>query len=126
MYHVGLERRFRALHTLPRIPDPAEQERHEHPYRLQAEVRGPSLNDLGFLLDITVLEEELDRLLDTYAGAYLNDLDAFRGREPTLEVFADVLATSLSNVLEGQGLTGLRVTLWESDEAWAGVERELA
>ncbi|MBD3166940.1 6-carboxytetrahydropterin synthase [bacterium] len=126
MYHVGIERAFSAEHSLPMLPNPDEQRPHRHTYRLQVELFGDTLDDLGFLIDITELEAELDKLQTRYENVYLNELEPFQDRAPTLEVFSDVIATTLVRRFTGKGLCRLRVTLWESDAAWAGCERELS
>jgi 6-pyruvoyltetrahydropterin/6-carboxytetrahydropterin synthase len=55
----------------------------------------------------------------------LNDCEAFAGLNPSIEHFARILATSLSERIEAKNISTVKVVLWEHESAWAAytVER---
>ncbi len=80
---------------------------------------GQRLDQHGYLLDIAVVKEHLDRLVDRFADRTLNDLPEFAGGNPGLEPFARILAEGMTRALEPRNLTALTVKLWENEEAFA-------
>ena len=54
-----------------------------------------------------------------YREKMLNDCEAFAGLNPSIEHFARILATSLSDRIKAVNISTLKVVLWENDSAWA-------
>jgi 6-pyruvoyltetrahydropterin/6-carboxytetrahydropterin synthase len=52
----------------------------------------------------------------------LNDKPEFAGLNPSIEHFARILATSLSERIEAENISTIRIVLWENDSAWAAYE----
>jgi 6-pyruvoyltetrahydropterin/6-carboxytetrahydropterin synthase len=52
----------------------------------------------------------------------LNDKPEFAGLNPSIEHFARILATSLSERIKAKNISALKVVLWENDSAWAAYE----
>lgn len=123
MYTVTATRAFSAEHFLT-VPDPGpEGEWHAHDYELELRLRGASLDEHGYLVDIDDVRAALDRALDRYEGARLNDLPEFEGRNPSLERFARVLCDRLVDDVDAPAVEAATVRLWEGDDAWAAYER---
>jgi 6-pyruvoyltetrahydropterin/6-carboxytetrahydropterin synthase len=122
-YSVGVLRDFTASHFLIGGDWGRENEPHAHPYRLEAIFAGDALDRHGYLLDIAVVKEHLDRLVARFADKMLNDLPEIAGRNPSLELFARVLAEGLARALlpalPPRTLTSLTMKLWEDAEAFA-------
>ena len=55
MYTVGLLRAFVAQHRLIGGDWGKENQRHSHPYRLEVVFEGDSLDEHGYLIDISVV-----------------------------------------------------------------------
>jgi 6-pyruvoyltetrahydropterin/6-carboxytetrahydropterin synthase len=123
MYALSVRRDFRAEHFLIGGDWGVENEPHAHPYRLEAELHGESLDAHGYLLDIVDLEARLDAILERYAGRRLNDLPEFAGLNPSLEHFARIVCETLASGTSASNLRRIRVRLWENDVAWASYER---
>jgi 6-pyruvoyltetrahydropterin/6-carboxytetrahydropterin synthase len=122
-YTVGLLRAFVAEHRLVGGDWGRENERHSHPYRLEVVFEGDRLDRHGYLLDISVVEPWLDALCDRYRGKMLNDLPEFEGKNPGIEVFANVIADRLTGDLPPGAVRAVTVKVWESDTAYATCRR---
>ena len=120
MYSLCLQRDFTARHALVGGDWGAENEEHAHDYRIEWELRGPSLDRHEYLADLLDLERSLEAVLARFGGAFLNDLPEFAEANPSLERFARVLWDGLSASLPA-GVT-CSVRIWENDSAWAGYE----
>lgn len=122
-YTVGVIRDFIASHFLFGGDWGAENQPHAHHYRMETIFAGDALDGHGYLLDIAVVKEHLDRALARVRDQRLNDLPELEGRNPGLEPFARVLAEGLARTLvpalPPRTLTALTVKLWENDEAFA-------
>lgn len=124
MYTVGVSREFVAQHVLI-VPDPGpEGEVHSHSYELDVRLRGSSLNEHGYLLDIDALFDAVEDLVDRYRDEILNDLPEFEGLNPSVEHFARIVCERLSDRLDAPHVETARVKLWEDDVAWAAYEPE--
>src|SRR5215471_10205982 len=128
-YTVGLLRAFVAQHRLVGGDWGPENERHSHHYRLEAVFEGDTLDEHGYLIDISVVEPRLDELCARYRDRMLNDLPELAGQNPGLERFAAVLAERLGRDLAGGGapshVRAVTIKLWESDTAFATCRRDV-
>jgi 6-pyruvoyltetrahydropterin/6-carboxytetrahydropterin synthase len=122
-YTVGVVRSFIASHFLFGGDWGRENQPHAHPYRMEVIFAGDALDRHGYLLDIAIVKEHLDRLVARFRDKMLNDLPELGGQNPGLEPFARVLAESLARTLvpalAARTLSALTVKLWENDEAFA-------
>lgn len=123
MYVLSVRRDFRAEHFLIGGDWGAENQPHAHPYRLEVELQGETLDAHGYLLDIVDLEARLEAILARYADQRLNDLPEFAGLNPSLEHFARIVCQALTSGTSAPNLQRIRVRLWENDVAWASYER---
>ena len=129
MIEVGAARIFHALHHLVDGGDEGPQaHEHDHDYRVEAVVRGTSLPESGMLLDLDELHAALAECLDELDRADLDALPMFDGRATTVEIVADHVWQHLGGRIRTTGsgeLESLRVTVFESPDAWASVDRRL-
>ena len=123
MFEVGVARTFHALHQLE-AEDPAATHEHSHDYRAEVVARGEHLDENAMLVDLDLLGAALADCLAELDSVDLDDLAAFAGRNTTVETVAEHIWT---HVLDRMGrpsaLAGLRVTVYESADAWASVDR---
>ncbi len=129
MYHIGLNRPFRAFHFLIGGDWGSENQRHSHDYRLEWVLAGNELDQHGYLLDLLAVEALLDEALAPIKEATLNDLPAFVGLNPSVERLTRQLSDAL---LAGRPrwdphhrLGSSVVTVWENDVAWARWSQDL-
>jgi 6-pyruvoyltetrahydropterin/6-carboxytetrahydropterin synthase len=125
MFEVGVARTFHALHQLEG-DDPAAGHEHSHDYRAEVVARGEQLDQNAMLLDLDGLGAALSACLEELDAADLGTLAAFEGRETTVETVAEHIWSHVRDLLaRPTGLLSLRVTVYESADAWASVDRHV-
>lgn len=123
MFEVGVARTFHALHHLEQEARGAPHD-HDHDYRVEAVVRGEALTENGMLLDIDVLTAALAACLEELDASDLDTFPAFAGRNTTVEVVADHVWEHVRGAVPHSApVESLRVTVYESTDAWAAVDR---
>ena len=125
VYQLCLQHQFVARHFLVGGDWGAENQPHAHAYRAEVLLEGDQLDSHGFLVDLVELESRVDRVLQRYREATLNDLPEFAGLNPSLEHFARLFAAGLCQDWPSSGLRALTVRLWENDAAWASFRQDL-
>jgi 6-pyruvoyltetrahydropterin/6-carboxytetrahydropterin synthase len=125
MFEVGVARTFHALHQLEDDSATASHE-HSHDYRVEVVVRGDGLDENSMLLDLDALRAAVSGSLTELDAADLDVLPAFAGRNTTVEIVAEYVWSDVrTRLAPGAALASLRVTLYESADAWASVDRPL-
>ncbi len=124
MYEVGVARAFHAAHQLEDSPTSGEQ--HDHDYRVAAIVRGGVLGAGGMLLDLDALGAAVDACLRELESAELESLAPFEHQVTTVEIVAAHIWEHVRELIAPPPpLESLRVTVHESPDAWASVDRPL-
>ncbi len=124
MYTLGVRRDFIARHFLIGGDWGPENFPNSHHYVLELQLQARDLDQHGYLVDIVDVSKHLDELIAYYSEKMLNDLPEFNGLNPSLEHFARILATSLDARISAQNICGLKVILWENENAWASFDVE--
>ena len=119
MYTLGVKRDFIARHFLIGGDWGAENFPNSHHYVLELQLEGKELDQHGYLVDIVDVDRQLDEIVSYYKEQMLNDKPEFAGSNPSIEHFARILATSLSERIQAGNITALKVVLWENESAWA-------
>ena len=122
MYTLSVKRDFIARHFLIGGDWGAENFPNSHHYVLELQMTGSELDQHGYLVDIVEVEKQLDQLINYYKEQMLNDKPEFEGLNPSIEHFARILATSLSERIQASNIHTIKVVLWENDSAWAAYE----
>ena len=89
---------------------------------LELQLEGKELDQHGYLVDIVDVEKHLDEIVNYYKEQMLNDKPEFAGLNPSIEHFARILATSLSDCIKATNISALKVVLWENESAWAAFQ----
>jgi 6-pyruvoyltetrahydropterin/6-carboxytetrahydropterin synthase len=126
MYTLGVRRDFIARHFLIGGDWGPENFPNSHHYILELQLKGDQLDQHGYLVDIVDVEKHLGEIVDYYKEQMLNDKPEFAGLNPSIEHFARILATSLSERIKAANISTVKVVLWENELAWAAykVERQ--
>ena len=124
MYTLGLKRNFIARHFLIGGDWGAENLPNSHNYVLELQLAGNELDQHGYLVDIVDVGKHLDEIVNYYQEQMLNDKPEFAGLNPSIEHFARILATTLSELIQAENITELKVRLWENESAWASFHVE--
>lgn len=128
MYTLGVRRDFIARHLLIGGDWGPENYPNSHHYILELQLEGSDLDRHGYLVDIVDVEKHLDEIVNYYKEQMLNDKPEFAGLNPSIEHFARILATSLSERIKAKNISSVKVVLWENESAWAAyqVERRMS
>jgi 6-pyruvoyltetrahydropterin/6-carboxytetrahydropterin synthase len=124
MYTLGIRRDFIARHYLIGGDWGPENFPNSHHYVLELRLEGRDLDKHGYLADIMDVEKHLDEVVNYYKDQMLNDKPEFEGLNPSIEHFARILATTLSERIKADNITELEVILWENESAWAAYSLE--
>lgn len=124
MYTLGVRRDFIARHFLIGGDWGLENYPNSHHYVLELQLEGEELDQHGYLVDIVEVERHLDDIVNHYKEQMLNDCPEFAGLNPSIEHFARILATSLSDRINAANICALRIVLWENESAWAAFRIE--
>ena len=119
MYTLGVRRDFIARHFLIGGDWGPENYPNSHHYILELQLEGSHLDQHGYLVDIVDVEKHLDEIVGYYKEQMLNDKSEFAGLNPSIEHFARILATSLSERIKAANISTLKAVLWENESAWA-------
>ena len=118
MYKLGVKKDFIAQHFLTGGDWGSENQKHSHHYRLEVQLKGRTLDNHGYLVDILKITEDLERLVSYYKDKTLNELAEFNGINPSIENLARISYQFLQQSFPSTGQAGLRVKVWEDDAAW--------
>ena len=109
MYTLGVRREFIARHFLIGGDWGAENFPNSHHYMLELQLEGSDLDQHGYLVDIVDVEKHLDEVVNYYKEQMLNDKTEFAGLNPSIEHFARILATSLSERIKAKNISAARL-----------------
>ncbi len=118
MYTLGVKREFIARHFLIGGDWGPENFPNSHHYVLELQLGGTELDQHGYLVDIVDVEKQLDEIVNYYREQMLNDKPEFAGLNPSIEHFARVLCTALSERIQAKNIASIKVVLWENESAW--------
>lgn len=122
MYQVCVRHNFIAQHFLIGGDWGAENEPHSHQFRLELELKGPELDQHGYLFDISVIKSEIAAIICDFKDCLLNDRPEFFGLNPSVEHFCRIIAERLKTRIDIESPKTMTVRLWEDDEAWASYQ----
>ena len=122
MYEVTIRKSFSAAHLLREIGGKCET-LHGHNFSVEISVAGESLNDEGLLIDFRLLKRWTDEVLEGLDHKYLNELECFKGINPSSERIARFLFERIDEKAGPAKVPLTRVTVWESENARVSYSR---
>jgi 6-pyruvoyltetrahydropterin/6-carboxytetrahydropterin synthase len=125
MYTIAVERSFVAQHFLFGGDWGPENLLHSHAYKVEVRLQGAALDQHGYLVDIVDIDFHLDEIVSYFRDRTLNELAEFAGLNPSIEHFARIFLRMLRQRLTAPNLEAMRVTIWETDIAWAAYQENL-
>ena len=123
MYELKIITQFAAAHRLENFYGKCEA-LHGHNWKVEVFLAGEQLDEAGLLVDFGVIKARTNALLEEVDHKYLNELEAFRGRNPSSENLACYLFERLEATLNREGVRVSRVNVWESDNSCASYYRD--
>ena len=118
MYELKIVSQFAAAHQLNGFEGECEN-LHGHNWKVEVYVTGMELGKDGLLIDFKLIKEATKSALDELDHKFLNELDAFKTKNPSSENIARHIFKSLARRLNNKKLKVTKVTAWESDSACA-------
>lgn len=122
MYTTAVQRDFVAQHFLIGGDWGAENTKHSHPYQVQVELSGDTLDQHGYLVDIVEITRALEELVLYLREQTLNDLPEFAGLNPSIEHLSRIFCHAFMKRIHAPNLTRIRVQIWENEIAWSAYE----
>lgn len=126
LFTVGVKQEFEAAHKLEGDFGPASS-LHGHTYQVEVEISGKEVDKKGILFDLGQLKESLNKVIAPLHCRYLNELEAFKAKNPTAENVSRYILECLLPEIENKNknIRRLKVTVWESSFAFACCSIEL-
>lgn len=117
MYKVKVTLVFSAAHFLRGYKGKCE-ELHGHNWKVEAVVSSEQLDSIGLVMDFKELRSYLGNILERFDHKLLNDLEYFKGVNPTSESIAEYIFNELKKVISGDRKVEA-VHVWEKDSSCA-------
>ncbi len=124
MYKLAVQRDFIAQHFLVGGDWGSENQKHSHHYRLEIQLKGKTLDNHGYLLDIVKVKESLETVISYYQDKTLNELPEFKGLNPSIENMARISSHLFLNALNDSQISTVKVKVWEDAIAWVSYREE--
>jgi 6-pyruvoyltetrahydropterin/6-carboxytetrahydropterin synthase len=123
MYEVKIVTQFAAAHRLENFNGKCES-LHGHNWKVEVFLGGKDLDGTGLLMDFGVVKARTKEVLEEIDHKYLNELAAFKDRNPSSENLACYLYGRLEAIFNRDGVKVRRVNVWESDTSCASYYQE--
>jgi 6-pyruvoyltetrahydropterin/6-carboxytetrahydropterin synthase len=118
MYHLTIQTHFAAAHNLLNYQGDCEN-LHGHNWKVEVTVNTDTLDEAGLGIDFKLLKQQTKLVMDQLDHKYLNDLEPFKGISPSSEHISRFIFERLLQSLSDYNVTLEKVTVWESDNAYA-------
>lgn len=118
MYHLSIITSFAAAHNLLHYQGDCEN-LHGHNWKVEVTVSADSLDKSGLGIDFKILKKHTREVMNYLDHKYLNDLEAFKNISPSSEQIARFIFEQLEKALQEYEVIIQKVTVWESDNAYA-------
>lgn len=117
MYEVTIRKSFSAAHTLA-IGGKCET-LHGHNFMVDITAASKNLTEEGLVIDFRILKAWARDIVEEIDHRFLNELPAFHDANPSSENIARYIYQRLEKKAASAGVTIRKVTVWESDNAYA-------
>ncbi len=132
MFSVTVRDRFMIAHSFRGEGFGPAQRLHGATYVVDATFQRRDLNADGVAVDIAAASNLLSAVIGAWNFHNLDDLPEFEGRNTTTEVVAKAVFDRMAEEIargalgpDGKAIESLRISLAESDVAWAAYEASL-
>jgi 6-pyruvoyltetrahydropterin/6-carboxytetrahydropterin synthase len=117
MYRLRVFDYFSSAHFLQGYQGKCES-LHGHNWKVEAEVEGEKLDNLGMLLDFKILREILSGVLKKVDHCILNEIEEFKNSNPSAELIAKYIYKELKQLLP-VSVDISAVSVWETERSQA-------
>lgn len=92
---------------------------HGHTWEVEVKVRGKELDQIGMLVDFSMLKKNLKEVVERLDHILINDLLPFQDTNPTAENISAYIGNELAGLFKSYPVKLFSVTVWESPRAAA-------
>lgn len=117
-YSISKDFSFAAAHCIPDHPGKC-QHLHGHNYRVRVELRASRLDELGMVVDFSLLKDWLKEVAGRFDHRVINDVPPFDRQNPTAELMSEFIYREIRERLEDDRVEVRRVEVWENDSCCA-------
>jgi 6-pyruvoyltetrahydropterin/6-carboxytetrahydropterin synthase len=131
MYSIKVRENILIAHSLPGEVFGPAQNMHGATYLVDAEFFTDKLNKYNIIMDLGIVSTILKEILKTYNYQNLDELEEFKGIITTTEFLAEDICNKILIKLKNEyiddynSLKKIKITLQESNVAWASYEKEV-
>ena len=90
---------------------------HGHNWKVEVEVSGNVLDNVGMVLDFKDIRNSTNDIVDKLDHRFLNDLEPFKKINPTAENIAKYIFLELSKVINNNETRIKSIKLWETEKS---------
>ena len=90
---------------------------HGHNWKVEVEVCGNKLDNIGMVIDFKEIRNTTKGVVDQLDHRFLNDLDPFKKINPTAENIAQYIYTELSDVKNDKQIEVKSIKPWETEKS---------
>jgi 6-pyruvoyltetrahydropterin/6-carboxytetrahydropterin synthase len=123
MFELTIMAEFEAAHNLRNYQGKCNR-LHGHNWKVEVTVRGNKLDNIGMVIDFTVLKAEVKNIIDRLDHYYLNELAVFEKQNPTAEHIAKYIYEELVDPLRRHDVALYQVKIWESARSAVAYRQE--
>lgn len=117
MYRLTVKHHFDAAHFLEGYHGKCAQ-LHGHRWVVEVTVKGEQLDNIGMLVDFSLIKDSLKELLGDFDHHLLNELKQFAGVNPTAENLARFCYYHIKKDLPPK-IVIEKIRIYETPDAWA-------
>ena len=131
MYSIKVRENILIAHSLPGEVFGPAQNMHGATYLVDAEFFTDKLNKYNIIMDLGIVSTILKEILKIYNYQNLDDVEEFKGIITTTEFLAEDICNKILSKLKNEyiddynSLKKIKITLQESNVAWASYEKEV-
>ncbi len=116
MYKLNVTSQFSSAHKLINYDGPCKN-LHGHNWKVRVGIFCEKTDELGLTIDFGIVKDELNKIIDRLDHHFLNDLDCFKGENPTSENIAKYFYKEMQANIDVEGCRIADVEVWESDKS---------
>ena len=131
MYSIKVRENILIAHSLPGEVFGPAQNMHGATYLVDAEFFTDNLNKYNIIMDLGIVSTILKEILKIYNYQNLDDVEELKGIITSTEFLAEDICNKILSKLKNEyiddynSLKKIKITLQESNVAWASYEKEV-
>ena len=131
MYSIKVRENILIAHSLPGEVFGPAQNMHGATYLVDAEFFTNKLNKYNIIMDLGIVSKILKDILKIYNYQNLDEIEEFKGIITSTEFLAEDICNKILGKLKNEymndynSLKKIKITLQESNVAWASYEKEV-